>query len=76
VTQGTEYTACANRSIDPSLVPTRSSVHLSRGVSIKGLVKFLKEMCIDGEVEGQSIPLERSRLESTRSYAVRSERNQ
>jgi cytoskeletal protein CcmA (bactofilin family) len=33
-------------------MPTPSSALLSRGVSIKGLVKFLNELRIDGEVEG------------------------
>jgi cytoskeletal protein CcmA (bactofilin family) len=46
---------------DPSLVPrpstrtfvpTPSGALLSRGVSIKGSVKFLNELLIDGEVEG------------------------
>ena len=30
----------------------RGSAHLSRGVSIKGSVKFLNELLLDGEVEG------------------------
>jgi cytoskeletal protein CcmA (bactofilin family) len=34
-------------------MPTSSSALLSRGVSIKGLVKFLNELRIDGEVEGR-----------------------
>jgi cytoskeletal protein CcmA (bactofilin family) len=33
-------------------MPTQSSALLSRGVSIKGSVKFLNELLIDGEVEG------------------------
>jgi cytoskeletal protein CcmA (bactofilin family) len=46
---------------DPSVVPepsnrtfmpTPSSAILSRGVSIKGSIKFLNELLIDGEVEG------------------------
>jgi cytoskeletal protein CcmA (bactofilin family) len=46
---------------DPSVVPgpsnrtfmpTQSGALLSRGVSIKGSVKFLNELLIDGEVEG------------------------
>ena len=46
---------------DPSVVPgpsnstfmpTQSGARLSRGVSIKGSVKFLNELLIDGEVEG------------------------
>jgi cytoskeletal protein CcmA (bactofilin family) len=35
---------------DPSVVP--DAAHLSRGVSIKGSVKFLNELLLDGEVEG------------------------
>jgi len=35
---------------DPSVVP--GAALLSRGVSIKGAVKFLNELFIDGEVEG------------------------
>jgi len=30
----------------------RGAAHLSRGVSIKGSVKFLNELLLDGEVEG------------------------
>jgi len=52
LTLRTEYADYANESTDPSLVPTPSSTHLSREVSIKGLVKFLNEMRIDCEVEG------------------------
>src|SRR6266498_4905753 len=46
---------------DPSVVPgpsnstfmpTQSGAILSRGVSIKGSVKFLNELLINGEVEG------------------------
>src|SRR5437870_8405620 len=46
---------------DPSVVPgpsnstfmaTQSGALLSRGVSIKGSVKFLNELLIDGDVEG------------------------
>ena len=57
----TEPAARANESTNPSLVsapsnrafmPTPSGALLSRGVSIKGLVKFLNELRIDGEVEG------------------------
>jgi cytoskeletal protein CcmA (bactofilin family) len=33
-------------------MPTPSGALLSKGVSIKGLVKFLNELRIDGEVEG------------------------
>ena len=33
-------------------MPTQSGALLSQGVSIKGSVKFLNELLIDGEVEG------------------------
>jgi cytoskeletal protein CcmA (bactofilin family) len=33
-------------------MPTQSGALLSRGVSIKGSVKFLNELLIDGNVEG------------------------
>jgi cytoskeletal protein CcmA (bactofilin family) len=33
-------------------MPTQTGAVLSRGVSIKGSVKFLNELLIDGEVEG------------------------
>jgi cytoskeletal protein CcmA (bactofilin family) len=35
-----------------SFTPTQSGGLLSRGVSIKGMVKFQNELLIDGEVEG------------------------
>ena len=35
-----------------TFMPTQSGALLSRGVSIKGSVKFLNELLIDGEVEG------------------------
>src|SRR6201986_272426 len=35
-----------------TLTPARPSCLLSQGVSIKGSVKFLNELTIDGEVEG------------------------
>ena len=35
-----------------TFMPTPSGTLLSRGVSIKGSVKFLNELLIDGEVEG------------------------
>jgi cytoskeletal protein CcmA (bactofilin family) len=53
--------AHANESARPPIVPgpsnrtfmpTQSGALLSRGVSIKGSVKFLNELLIDGEVEG------------------------
>jgi len=37
---------------DHTLMPTPCGALLSRGVSIKGLVKFLNELRIDGEIEG------------------------
>jgi cytoskeletal protein CcmA (bactofilin family) len=60
-TRKTEPAAPANESARPSVVPglsnrtfmpTQSGALLSRGVSIKGSVKFLNELLIDGEVEG------------------------
>ena len=35
-----------------TFMPTQAGALLSRGVSIKGSVKFLNELLIDGEVEG------------------------
>ena len=37
---------------DSTFMPTQAGALLSRGVSIKGSVKFLNELLIDGEVEG------------------------
>ena len=37
---------------DRAFVPTQSGALLSRGVSIKGSVKFLNGLFVDGEVEG------------------------
>jgi cytoskeletal protein CcmA (bactofilin family) len=60
-TRKTEPAAHANDSARPSVVPgpsnrtfmpTQSGARLSRGVSIKGSVKFANELLIDGEVEG------------------------
>jgi cytoskeletal protein CcmA (bactofilin family) len=60
-TRKTEPAAAANESARPSVVPGPSSRAfmpaqsgglLSRGVSIKGSVKFLNELLIDGEVKG------------------------
>jgi len=60
-TRRIETPARANESTTPSVAPvpsnrtfapTPSGALLSRGVSIKGLVKFLNELRIDGEVEG------------------------
>ena len=56
-----EPTAPASQSVSPpvvseqpnrTLTPARPSGLLSKGVSIKGSVKFLNELLIDGEVEG------------------------
>ena len=60
-TRKTEPVAHANESTRPSVVsvpsnrafmPTQSGALLSQGVSIKGSVKFLNELLIDGELEG------------------------
>ena len=60
-TRKTQPAAPANESVRPSVIPgpsarmfmpTQSGASLSRGVSIKGSVKFLNELLIDGEVEG------------------------
>jgi cytoskeletal protein CcmA (bactofilin family) len=60
-TRKTKPAAPANESAKPSIapapsnrtfMPTQSGAFLSRGVSIKGSVKFLNELLIDGEVEG------------------------
>ena len=60
-TRKTEPAARANECARPSVVPgpskrtfipTQSGALLSRGVSIKGSVRFLNELFIDGEVEG------------------------
>jgi hypothetical protein len=60
-TRKTEPAAAANESVRPSVLPGPSArtfmpmpfgALLSRGVSIKGSVKFLNELVIDGEVEG------------------------
>ena len=60
-TRKTGPAAPSNESARPSVVPglsnrtimpTQSGALLSRGVSIKGSVKFLAELLIDGEVEG------------------------
>jgi cytoskeletal protein CcmA (bactofilin family) len=60
-TRKTEPAAPASESARPPVVPgsssrtvmpTQSGTVLSRGVSIKGSVKFLNELLIDGEVEG------------------------
>src|SRR5437868_184761 len=58
----TEPAALTNQPGDPpatvskppkaAMTPARSDGLLSRGVSIKGSVKFLNELVIDGEVEG------------------------
>jgi cytoskeletal protein CcmA (bactofilin family) len=60
-TRKTEPADHANESARPPVVPgpsnrpfmsTQSGALFSRGVSIKGSVKFLNELLIDGEVEG------------------------
>src|SRR3989440_10903305 len=60
-TRKSEPTAPASQPVSPpvvseqpnrTLTPARSGGLLSRGVSIKGSVKFLNELLIDGEVEG------------------------
>ena len=60
-TRKTELAAPANEPARPSVVPglsnrtfvpTQSGALLSQGVSIKGSVKFLNDLVIDGEVEG------------------------
>jgi len=60
-TRKTEPAARSNESARPSVVPgpsnrtfmpAQSCAFLSRGVSIKGSIKFLAELLIDGEVEG------------------------
>jgi cytoskeletal protein CcmA (bactofilin family) len=60
-TRRTEPAAHANESARPSVVPgpsnrtfmpTSSGARLSRGVSIKGSVKLVNSLLIDGEVEG------------------------
>src|SRR5262249_6156246 len=40
------------QSFNRTSMPTQSGAPLSQGVSIKGSVKFLNELLIDGEVEG------------------------
>ena len=47
---------------DPSVVP--GAALLSRGVSIKGSVKFLNELLLDGEVEGNIFVTERCELQA------------
>jgi len=44
--------AVVSRQSNRAVMSTPSSAVLSRGVSIKGVVKFLNELRIDGEVEG------------------------
>ena len=53
----------------------RVAAHLSRGVSIKGSVKFLNELLLDGEVEGTIVSSGTLTIGQKRSYAVRSGRN-
>src|SRR5437868_11662451 len=58
-----------------TLTPARPSGLLSKGVSIKGSVKFLNELLIDGEVKERLIRLESSLLGRTRRLRARSGRN-
>jgi cytoskeletal protein CcmA (bactofilin family) len=60
-TRKTEPAAHANECARPPVVPgpsnrtfmpTQSGARLSQGVSIKGSIRFLNELFIDGEVEG------------------------
>ena len=60
-TRKTQSAAAANESVRPSVIPglsartfmpTQSGASLSQGVSIKGSVKLVNELLIDGEVEG------------------------
>jgi len=52
LTRRTEPAAYTNETTAPAVAPGPSGAVLSRGVSIKGLVKFRNELRIDGEVEG------------------------
>jgi cytoskeletal protein CcmA (bactofilin family) len=61
-TRKTKSAAPANESAKPSVapgpsnrpfMPTQSGALLSREVSIKGSVKFLNQLLIDGELEGR-----------------------
>ena len=47
---------------DPSVVP--GGALLSQGVSIKGSVRFLNELLLDGEVEGNIFVTERCELQA------------
>ena len=58
---------------DPSVVP--GGALLSRGVSIKGSVKFLNELLLEGEVEGTIASTGTLTIGEQRAYAVRSELN-
>ena len=50
--QGSNRPPFAPEPSNRTFIPTESGALLSRGVSIKGSVKFLKELLIDGEVIG------------------------
>ena len=58
---------------DPSVVP--GGALLSRGVSIKGSVKFLNELLLEGEVEGTIVSTGTLTMGSKRAYPLRLERN-
>lgn len=49
---------------DRAFVPTQSGALLSRGVSIKGSVKFLNGLFVDGEVEGNIFVTKRCELQA------------
>jgi cytoskeletal protein CcmA (bactofilin family) len=52
VNQPESPTAVSEPPPNGTMTPTRPGGLLSRGVSIKGSVKFLNELIVDGEVEG------------------------
>lgn len=52
ITQPVNATTVSPPPPNGTITPARSGGLLSRGVSIKGSVKFLNELRIDGEVEG------------------------
>ena len=58
---------------DPSVVP--GAAHPSRGVSIKGSVKFLNELLLDGEVEGTIVSTGTLTIGEQARVPVRSGRN-
>ena len=50
--QSGDTPATVSKPPNGAMTPARSGGLLSRGVSIKGSVKFLNELVVDGEVEG------------------------